>query len=133
MIGFDIKGSRGMGVRKNRSRDSVAQECGDNLFHWPCSVKAIPDEKLDGVGVYIQIPFCGVRKKNPSTAPRPVLTPTGDITAGFSFQLSDSSCCSFSHLLTTCIDCGNENRIHKSPSLKSRNHSAHQSSLGKKP
>jgi hypothetical protein len=63
MIGFDIKGSRGMGVRKNRSRDSVAQECGDNLFHWPCSVKAIPDEKLNGVGVYIQIPFCGVRKK----------------------------------------------------------------------
>jgi len=37
MIGFDIKGSRGMGVGKNRSRDSIAQEFGDNLFHWPCS------------------------------------------------------------------------------------------------
>jgi len=58
MIGFDIKGSRGMRVRKNRSRDSVAQEFGDNLFHWSCSkssVKAISDEKLDGVGVYIEI------------------------------------------------------------------------------
>ena len=58
-----------MGVRKNRSRDSVAQECGDNLFHWPCLVKAIPDEKLDGVGVYIQIPFCGDRKKTFNRSP----------------------------------------------------------------
>ena len=40
-------------------------------------------------------------------------------------QLVKNDRCAFSHLLTTCIDCGNENRIHQSPSLKSRNHSAH--------
>ena len=58
MIGFDIKGSRGMGVGKNRSRDSIAQEFADNLFHWPCSessMKAISDEKLDGVRMDFEV------------------------------------------------------------------------------
>ena len=58
MIGFDVKGSRRMGVPKKRSCNCVAQKLGDSVFHWSCSessVKAISDEKLHGVGVYIEI------------------------------------------------------------------------------
>jgi hypothetical protein len=58
MIGFDIKGSRGMRVRKNRSRDRVTEKLGYDLFHRASSersVKAVADEKLDGVRMDFEV------------------------------------------------------------------------------
>ena len=58
MIWHDVERAGGLSVRENRSRDRVTEKLGYDLFHRASSersVKAVADEKLDGVRMDFEV------------------------------------------------------------------------------
>ena len=58
MIGHDIERAGRLSVRENRSRDRVTEKLRYDLFHRASSersVKAVADEKLDGVRMDFEV------------------------------------------------------------------------------